>query len=517
MTNLTDLSFTENYFTKDELAKLKLTNLDDTAMANYLNHIVAEKIAVIVKEKDHFYSKKLALQELEEDTFYNNSPCGYFSTAANGIINKINDTLLAWLGYIKEDIVGKVTWQSLLSVGGKMYFETHYSPLLQMQGFVQEISFEMVKKDKNRLPVLINTKQIRDEHGKVQINYSTVFDVSQRKSYEKELLIAKRIAEEQTKLLNETNEELRSSEEEIRQNLEELVAIQEQLQGQYDLLAIKNKNIADSINYAKRIQTALLPRLAEIRDFFPDSFVLFRPRDVISGDFYWFANKGNFQIIVTADCTGHGVPGAFMSMLGSSLLNQIIHDKEISKPNEILDLLHSGVEEMLNQRHEDNTNRDGMDASICIINRKKNIVKFAGANNPMYVLSQKPLNFITENSTENIRIEQAENWQLTEIKADKKPIGGRVIKQNDLNYTLHLFELDQEMRIYLFSDGFVDQIGGEGRKKLMSKGFKKLIIDNHQIPFNEQGVVLENFFENWIYETKRQLDDVMLLGIKIEQ
>ena len=323
--------------------------------------------------------------------------------------------------------------------------------------------------------------------------------------------------QKQARAITESNEELRSSEEEIRQNLEELVATQEQLQTQYNLLAIKNKNIADSINYAKRIQTALLPRLAEIRASFPDSFVLFRPRDVISGDFYWFANKGDFQIIVTADCTGHGVPGAFMSMLGSSLLNQIIHDKEISKPNEILDLLHSGVEEMLNQRHEDNTNRDGMDASICIINRKKNIVKFAGANNPMYVLSQKPLNFITENSTENIRIEQAENWQLTEIKADKKPIGGRVIKQNDLNYTLHLFELDQEMRIYLFSDGFVDQIGGEGRKKLMSKGFKKLIIDNHQIPFNEQGVILENFFENWIYETKKQLDDVMLLGIKIAQ
>jgi tetratricopeptide (TPR) repeat protein len=323
--------------------------------------------------------------------------------------------------------------------------------------------------------------------------------------------------QKQAKVIIESNEELRSSEEEIRQNLEELVATQEQLKVQYDLLAAKNKNIADSINYAKRIQTALLPRLAEIRTSFPDSFVLFRPRDVISGDFYWFANKGDMQIIVAADCTGHGVPGAFMSMLGSSLLNQIVHDKEISKPNEILDLLHTGVEEMLNQRHEDNTNRDGMDASICIINRKKNIIKFAGANNPMYVLSQKPLSFITETSTENIRIEQAKSWQLTEIKADKKPIGGRVIKQDDLYYTLHLFELDQEMRIYLFSDGFIDQIGGEARKRLMSKGFKRLLIDHHQIPFDEQGIILENFFENWIYETRKQLDDVMLLGIKIEK
>ena len=321
--------------------------------------------------------------------------------------------------------------------------------------------------------------------------------------------------QKQAKAITESNEELRSSEEEIRQNLEELVATQEQLKVQYDMLSAKNKSIADSINYAKRIQTALLPRLAEIRASFPDSFVLFRPRDVISGDFYWFANKGDFQVIVAADCTGHGVPGAFMSMLGSSLLNQIIHDKEISKPNEILDLLHSGVEEMLNQRHEDNTNRDGMDASICIVNRKKNIVKFAGANNPIYVLSQKPLTFITEHSLENIRIEQAENWQLTEIKADKKPIGGRIIKQNDLYYTLHTFELDQEMRIYLFSDGFVDQIGGEGHKKLMSKNFKQLVIQQHEKPYEEQQENFSTFFENWISGVSKQLDDVMLLGIKI--
>lgn len=322
--------------------------------------------------------------------------------------------------------------------------------------------------------------------------------------------------QKQAKAIIESNEELRSSEEEIKQNLEELVATQEQLQVQYDLLSIKNKNIADSINYAKRIQTALLPRLAEIQSVFPDSFVLFRPRDVISGDFYWFANKGNIQVIVAADCTGHGVPGAFMSMLGSSLLNQIVHDKEISKPNEILDLLHSGVEEMLNQRQEDNTNRDGMDASICIVNREKNIVKFAGANNPMYVLSQKPLNFITENSAENTRIEEAGDWQLTEIRADKKPIGGRVIKQDDLYYTLHLFELDQELRIYLFSDGFVDQIGGEGRKKLMSKYFKQLVIQQHENPYEEQKENFNTFFENWIAGVSKQLDDVMLLGVKIK-
>lgn len=208
MTEITDFNFAEDDFTAANLAKFELIKSekeeDLNNLAELLNQIVAAKVAKLSQEKEEFYSKQLASKELESDEFYKHSPSGYFSTDGNGIINKINDTLLVCLGYAKEDIIGKVTWQSLLSVGSKMYFETHYSPLLQMQGFVKEISFEMVKKDNTRLPILINTKQIRDENGKGQINYSTVFDVSQRKSYEKELLIAKRTAEDQNELIEYT-------------------------------------------------------------------------------------------------------------------------------------------------------------------------------------------------------------------------------------------------------------------------------------------------------------------------
>ncbi len=208
MTEITDFNFADDDFTAANLAKIELIKSVEVGVLNkfaeLLNNIVAAKVAKLGQEKDEYYSKQLASKELESDIFYKHFPCGYFSTDKNGVINKINDTLLGWLGYAKEDIIGKVAWQSLLSVGGKMYFETHYSPLLQMQGFVQEISFEMVKKDKTRLPILINTKQIRDANGKVQINYSMVFDVSQRKSYEKELLIAKRNVEKQKKLIEYT-------------------------------------------------------------------------------------------------------------------------------------------------------------------------------------------------------------------------------------------------------------------------------------------------------------------------
>lgn len=233
MIEMTDFNFAEDDFTAADLAKFELIKSEEVGvlnkLADVLNQIVAAKVAKLSQEKDEFYGKQLELKELESDTFYNHSLCGYFSTAENGIINKINDTLLGWLGYAKEDIIGKVTWQSLLSVGGKMYFETHYSPLLQMQGFIQEISFEMVKKDNTRLPILINTKQIRDENGKVRVNYSTVFDVSQRKSYEKELLIAKRVAEDQNKLINETNEKLQANEQELKSKIEEVKTINKNL------------------------------------------------------------------------------------------------------------------------------------------------------------------------------------------------------------------------------------------------------------------------------------------------
>ncbi len=233
MTEITDFNFADDDFTAVDLAKLELIKSKDVEdlnnLAELLNQVVAAKVAKLSHEKDEFYGKQLALKELESDKFYNHSACGYFSTSGNGIITKINDILLVWLGYAKEDIIGKVTWQSLLSVGGKIYFETHYSPLLQLQGFVQEISFEMVKKDKTRLPILINTKQIRDENGNVQVNYSTVFDVSQRKSYEKELLIAKRTAEEQSKLIHETNEKLLVSEEELKSTIEEIERLNENL------------------------------------------------------------------------------------------------------------------------------------------------------------------------------------------------------------------------------------------------------------------------------------------------
>jgi PAS domain S-box-containing protein len=425
---------------------------------------------------------------------------GYIEFNTQRQFTKVNKLACKLLGYEEHELKGAthslvVPEKYLLS--GE--YEEFWQKLLQGQVFMQE--FERIGKNGNTIWLYASYSPVLDTEGNVVKIVKLAADITEDKKLAEEIKIK--------------NAALASSEKELRQNFEELNATQEQLKTQFDILAIKNKNIADSINYAKRIQDALLPRLTEIQSVFPDSFVFFKPRDIISGDFYWFANKGHEQIIVAADCTGHGVPGAFMSMLGSSLLNQIVHDKEIHEPNLILDLLHNGVEDMLNQRHTDSESRDGMDASICLINQGTKTIQFAGANNPMYVVAKQTLHFSTELEDNIVKVTENGEWQLTEIKGDKRPIGGRVLKHDHHNYTSKSFKINQELHIYLFSDGIIDQIGGDKRMKLMSKGFKQLILDSHEKPSHEQNKFFDTFFSHWISGTQKQLDDILVIGFKI--
>jgi PAS domain S-box-containing protein len=442
-------------------------------------------------------------------------------TDKNGITTWVNNAFTTISGYSFEEAIGKKPGALLQ---GKDTNPEHRQKLRigldSKKPFIQEIL--NYRKDSTPYWLSLSVTPIFDEAGELYQFIGVKTDITDMKNQKAVVDNALLELSAKKELIEEQNKELHTQEEEIRQNMEELVATQDQLQIQFGELSAKNKNISDSITYAKRIQTALLPRLSEIQKVFPESFVLFRPKDVISGDFYWFANKTeyNLQILIAADCTGHGVPGAFMSMLGSSLLSNIIHDREIHEPNKILDSLHISVEEMLNQRQEDNTNRDGMDATICVIDRNKNCIHYAGANNSLYVISQNPLNFVVggDETKKQITVLETENWLLTELKADKKPVGGRVIKQDDLTYHFQTFEMNQELRLYLSSDGFTDQIGGENRKKLMSKNFKQLLIENHEKPYQEQKDAFNDFFENWIsYFDNKQLDDMMLLGVKVNK
>ncbi len=262
----------------------------------------------------------------------------------------------------------------------------------------------------------------------------------------------------------------------------------EEAETQRDQIAYQKKHITDSIHYAQKIQKAILPSLELFSDEI-EHFVLYKPRDIVSGDFYWVDKKGDLQIIITADCTGHGVPGAFMSMLGISLLNEIINNRKIVSPHEILNSLRELIIDSLNQRREESEIKDGMDMTVSVIDYKKNKLYFAGANNPLY--------FIREG-------------ELTQYKADKMPVAIYDI-MND--YQMTTIDLKKGDTFYTFSDGYVDQFGGPAQKKFLSKNFKKVLLEIQDLPMIEQGDKLNEVFEDYKKDVE-QIDDVVVIGIR---
>ncbi len=253
----------------------------------------------------------------------------------------------------------------------------------------------------------------------------------------------------------------------------------------------KNKNINDSINYARRIQNAILPDSDAIAKALPDSFILYKPRDVVSGDFPWFIQRKDDIFIAAVDCTGHGVPGALLSLIGYFLLNDIVSSRNIVEPGKILDLLDEGVTSTLRQEHWDSATKDGMDLALCHINPKTKSVEYAGAHRPLYVMKRT---------------------SLEEIKGNRFPVGGGRYK-NQTNFTTTRIQMTEGDGIYFSSDGFPDQFGGEEGRKLGSRRMRELITELHEKPARDSGRAFENAWESWRGDQK-QTDDVLLIGIK---
>jgi len=263
------------------------------------------------------------------------------------------------------------------------------------------------------------------------------------------------------------------------------------IENQKKEIEIKNKEITDSINYAKRIQEAMLLPIDKLSEKFPESFILYLPKDIVSGDFYWFKLEENSVLIAAADCTGHGVPGAFVSMLGLKTLEEIAEKEK--NPREILSHLNRAIKASLHQKDDEST-RDGMDIALVKIEEKeKLILTYAGANRPLWLLRDK---------------------EFQEFKPTKLAIGG-FTPENQV-YESREMELKKGDAIYLFSDGYADQIGGPQRKRLMKKSFQELILKNSDLPMREQAKNLKGFFENWSKNSDiGQVDDVLLIGIKV--
>ncbi len=252
----------------------------------------------------------------------------------------------------------------------------------------------------------------------------------------------------------------------------------------------KNKKITESINYAKRIQNAILPNNRVIAKALPESFILYKPKDVVSGDFPWYMQIKDDIYIAAVDCTGHGVPGALLSLIGYFLLNDIVRSRKITEPGIILDLLDEGVTSTLRQ-DEDATTKDGMDIALCKINTNTREIEYAGAHRPLYVMK---------------------NGVLDEIKGNKFPIGGGIFK-NQTNFTNTKIKLEKGDSIYFSSDGFPDQFGGPEVRKFGPKKVRETIERVHKLPMLEASAIFDQEWEGWRGETK-QIDDVLLIGIK---
>lgn len=253
----------------------------------------------------------------------------------------------------------------------------------------------------------------------------------------------------------------------------------------------KNKDITDSINYAKRIQRSMLPHSRDIWAAFPNSFVLFKPKDIVSGDFYFFHKKTKSAFIATADCTGHGVPGAFMSMVGAGKLNDAV--SQSSDTSKILKLLNIGIKTALKQTEGNESTRDGMDIALCSVDIENRLVKYAGANRPLWII---------RNGT----------TEVEEIKATKIAIGG--LTEDSQHFDTHELKLQQGDTFYICTDGYADQFGGHTGKKLMTKKFKEILLEIQSKKMKEQEQHLDNFIENWKAGTE-QVDDILVIGIRM--
>ncbi|MFC2086854.1 SpoIIE family protein phosphatase [Bacteroidota bacterium] len=292
--------------------------------------------------------------------------------------------------------------------------------------------------------------------------------------------------DKKNKIIQENNKILKNQKDEISQ--------------QRDILFSQKKEITDSIKYAELIQQAVLPTQDILKDNLKDYFVLFKPRDIVSGDFFWMKEMNNKIIIVAADCTGHGVPGAFMSMLGISYLNEIVSHYKILDPGEILNRLRYQVKTSLRQEGKEKEQKDGMDIALCMFDIKNRKLEFSGAYNPLFV--------IRENKNGN---NPEEKYELIQIKADRQPIA---IYEYETSFTTHKIDLKKDDSIYIFTDGYVDQIGGAKQKKFMIKNFKLALLKIQEKTMQEQKADLEEILRLWQGKME-QLDDILVIGMKV--
>lgn len=436
------------------------------------------------EELDEIYARiRLSLQELSA-VQQNNA-----SKVTNEMLSSFNSlqTIVKYLGYI-------------LVIGGILiaFFtvRTIVKPVTQLKRMLLSMGKGVLPKE--RIP------ERKDEIGEMAVAMhsliegmgSTVEFANQVGSgnFESEY---KPLSDDDTlghtllKMRTELAETERILEAKVIERTEEVVRQKEEITKKNDELEDLYTQVTDSIKYAKRIQEAILPPDKNIKQFLPNSFVLFKPKDIVSGDFYWLHEKNGKTFFAAVDCTGHGVPGAFMSIVGYNLLENVITNNKILEPAPILDALNKGVTGTLHQSQEDSSTKDGMDISLCSIDYKTKELQYAGAYNPLYLVRK---------------------GEISEINADKFPIGSYVSKEK--TFTNNIVQLQKDDNIYICTDGYADQFGGPKGKKFLIKRFRELLLSISSLSIEEQKRKLDKTIEEW-RGTHEQVDDILVIGMTI--
>lgn len=292
------------------------------------------------------------------------------------------------------------------------------------------------------------------------------------------------------KMRDDLAENERVLEQKVIERTEEVVKQKEEIEVKTKELEILFKQVTDSIHYAKRIQEAILPPNSIMKSILPDSFVLYKPKDIVSGDFYWIDKKGDWCYFAAVDCTGHGVPGAFMSIVGHNLLKDILKNSDEIQPSIIMDKMNDGVANTLHTSSERQT-KDGMDMTLCALNYKTMELQFSGAFNPLYIVR---------------------NGELLQYKADKFPVGMFIGEKQ--NFTHNSIQLEKGDTIYIFSDGYADQFGGPKGKKFMAGNFRALLVEACKHPLEKQKTLLNQTIEEWRGNLE-QVDDILIIGVRV--
>jgi PAS domain S-box-containing protein len=401
------------------------------------------------------------------------------ATDAKGDIIYENDKFCKVSKYSREELMGQNHRLLKSEYHSKEFFVDMWKTISSGKIWRGEVCNKA--KDGSHYWVYTTIIPYLDENGKIHRYQAIRFEITKRKALEAE---NQRYTEKLEEIVEERTQELT-----FKSNL--LHEMNEELLQQNDKLEAKNRYIQQSINYAKRIQEALLPNAKSLEQVSKEHFVLFQPKDVVSGDFYWWHTDplSNRSVIVVADCTGHGVPGAFMSMIGVTLLDEVVKTFRITSPAGILDRMRIEIRRALQQ--DITQNRDGMDISIITLDGNAKTITFAGARNPILLIQ-----------------EEHQYW----VKGDKMSIGGKLLRIEP--FKEHTFKWLPDTQLYLFSDGYADQFGGTESRKFLNSNLRELLIQNSNLPMQEQGKALLEAHRAW-RAGYGQIDDILVVGLKV--